>query len=715
MRIRLLTSLSLCALASSTFALEALGTWSDINWPNGWYVRPVHISLLPDERLLIWNTNYSFGQPLPDTPYGTAVSPGTNYAYDVFTVGNASNSTTNLFCAGHTMLWDGRLFNAGGHLIENGYGDDRVNVFDYRLPNNQAWTTSGRRMTQLRWYPTTTALPNRRILILTGIGGSKHTTADLPDLWMVGVPWLTGLADYHHAFPPNGNMDNYYPHMFIDPKDGNPFFAARGWADEGPSPNQKLDLVKLAWSTYSTFPNGSMNVRGYYPSSVMINAKNWSGVRESIIVKSGGAESSGEHEPAVTNALFADLYQDPPTWQAAAGMNLGRLNHTMVALPTTDVIVFGGSLTFGTNGIPVPEEAKPRTAPELWKPFVSDRATRPWKLFNKPTPADHEIPRGYHSTATLLPDGRVAVGGGEPDGADKGSGNENTRDVQLFSPPYGGTDAWQSLRPTIGVNCPTVIRYGETFDVTVSPNVTSGRPISKLMLISLGSTTHAFNENQQVVELDFQNLGNNVLRVMPPTAPKIATPTFYMLFAMDNTDLGPQGETRIIGIPSLSKMVHLKDFEPVYPSGGALTKGTAQQGINWAQPYSLLLGDNQYLGQRIDFGPGFTGSTAEFVVSGIAPVTDPTKVRVHIESKTGGIADLTIFLFNWLTNAYESVSGPSVSNQTEKIYEIVVANTTGKYVRADGSVKAKFAYIQRGPTFVWPLSARVDVVEFGVR
>jgi hypothetical protein len=126
--------LALSALSASMFG-QALGTWSEINWPNGYYVRAIHLVLLPDERMLLWNNSYSFGQPLPDTPRLTVVSPAINHAYDVFSVGGAANLTTNLFCVGHTLLEDGRLFAAGGHKIENGYGDDRINVFDWRNPN----------------------------------------------------------------------------------------------------------------------------------------------------------------------------------------------------------------------------------------------------------------------------------------------------------------------------------------------------------------------------------------------------------------------------------------------------------------------------------------------------------------------------------------------------------------------------------------------------
>ena len=576
------------AAVVSAAAQEALGSWTDIHWDRGWYVRPVHLVLLPDQRLLIWDTGYMNGLPLPDMPHATTISPGTDYAYDVFTVGDAYNHTTNIFCAGHSYLWDGRLFVSGGHLVENGYGDDRVNVFDYRQPGGQFWTESTHRMTQFRWYPTSISLPDRSVLTLTGVGGSGHTTSDIPDLWMFGVPWESGLADYMAALPRKSDMDNFYPFVFIDPKDGNLFYASRGQQDENPFKNQKLNLATLAWtSPYSTFPNGTMNVRHFYPSAVIINAKNSQGVRESIIAMTGGSKS-GETEPATANTLFCNLYEDPPIWHPAMPMNYARMNHVMVGLPTGDVIVFGGAREQGPSGVPDVPSAKLRTAPELWKPFAADRETRSWKLFNRPPTDERQIPRGYHSTAILLPDARIVTGGGEPDSGGP-PGFEHQKVAQIFSPPYGGTDNWRSLRPTIGAGCPTVIRYGEPFNVTITPNATSGRPITKIMLTSLGAQTHAFNESQQIVELDFQNLGNNVLRITPPSSTSLMVPGPKMIFAVDDTDLGQQGQTRIVGIPSIAKMVSLDDLDPIFPSTGGILKGTAEQSINWSQPYALLL------------------------------------------------------------------------------------------------------------------------------
>ena len=74
----------------------------------------------------------------------------------------------DIFCSGTTVLPDGRVFIAGGHIWQGALnptqGVINTTIFD---PASSAWT-EGPMMSQARWYPTTTLLGNGTVIICGG-------------------------------------------------------------------------------------------------------------------------------------------------------------------------------------------------------------------------------------------------------------------------------------------------------------------------------------------------------------------------------------------------------------------------------------------------------------------------------------------------------------------------------------------------------------------
>jgi hypothetical protein len=192
------------------------------------------------------------------------------------------------------------------------------------------------------------------------------------------------------------------------------------------------------------------------------------------------------------------------------------------------VLVTGGTSGFGHNNA-----STAVFAAELWNP-----ATETWTML-----ASASVPRLYHSSAMLLPDGRVMTNGGD-----------RISDVEVFSPPY----LFKGARPTMS-GVPASIGWGQQFTVQ-SPDAAN---IGKVTLIRLGSPTHAFDMNQRLNVLQFTRAAGTVSITTPPNA-NLAPPGHYMLFIVNGN-----------GVPSVGSIVQVSGTAPPPPPPPAGGSGTA--------------------------------------------------------------------------------------------------------------------------------------------
>jgi hypothetical protein len=129
--------------------------------------------------------------------------------------------------------------------------------------------------------------------------------------------------------------------------------------------------------------------------------------------------------------------------------------------------------------------------------------------------AAQAAPRIYHSTAVLLPDGRV-LSAGQNDGTFQTT-------AEIYSPPY----LFRGSRPTIA-SAPQRVRYDTSFSIE-TPDAAE---IARIALVRPGSVTHSVNFDQRYVELEFTT-GTGTLSARAPRTSSIAPPGVYMLFVID--------------------------------------------------------------------------------------------------------------------------------------------------------------------------------------
>jgi len=242
------------------------------------------------------------------------------------------------------------------------------------------------------------------------------------------------------------------------------------------------------------------------------------------ILKTGGAPAY-EYASATAdtyvidiNPALADPLNQSVVVRKTAPMAYPRAFANGVVLPNGQVLIVGGT----TYAAPF-SDALSVLVPELWDPVD--------ETFTQLTPM--QTPRNYHSTALLLPDGRVFVGGG---GLCGGCPADHP-DAEIFSPPYlFNLDGTPAKRPKI-VSAPSTAPLGSTMSVTTNT------PVTAFAILRLSAVTHSVDNDQRRVPLEIILASQNSYALSVPSDPGVVSPGYYMLFAIN-----PQGTPSVAAI-----------------------------------------------------------------------------------------------------------------------------------------------------------------------
>ncbi|WP_433452179.1 galactose oxidase-like domain-containing protein [Streptomyces sp. CA-142005] len=483
------------------------GSWSVLPTQNP--VRSMHSVVLDNGKVLLIAGSGNSEENFNAGTFTSAVYNPANGTYKVIP------TPKDMFCAGHVQLQDGRVLVlsgnkaypvAGGHGYE-GFKDSYI--FD---PTTETYSKTND-LNDGHWYPSATELGNGDVISFGGLreDSTGSVTAEkfsyaqnqwLP-LWQVNQTWsYWGL----------------YPAMILM-QDGRLFYTGSHVFGNN-IPGTGSAVYDYDANTITQVPGLQNKDERDQSASVLLPPAQ----DQRVLTIGGGNIDSNPDANRLTDLI--DLKQANPSYVAGPPIpqgtvdlgngpqpetgNQGKMYVSAVLLPDGKVLETGGALHNRAN--PVYESS------------IYDPGTNTFD----PVAADPES-RGYHSSAFLLPDGRVMATGDNP-----GNGTWN-HNVSIYTPPY----LYKGTRPTITSVINQEWKYGDTQRITVD------RPIAKAELIRPAAVTHSSDPNQRFVDLPLSVDGNNVdLNVT--NNPNIAPPGWYMLFAVDAN-----------GVPSVAKWVHL--------------------------------------------------------------------------------------------------------------------------------------------------------------
>jgi hypothetical protein len=195
-------------------------------------------------------------------------------------------------------------------------------------------------------------------------------------------------------------------------------------------------------------------------------------------------------------------------------MNFARSNGNATIMPDGNIFINGGhsykDLEFSVF------------TPEIYNPNTQTTKEMSNSYFR----------RNYHASSLLLPDGRILTAGGD------------VWNAEIFYPPYLFTKDINNKtvlaeRPRI-MNIDRNIKRGEKIKIDVKGE------ISKISLISTGSTTHAQGSESKFRNLSFNKISDNEIGIQLNDNSNDIQNGTYLLFILNSK--GTPSEGKIISV-----------------------------------------------------------------------------------------------------------------------------------------------------------------------
>jgi hypothetical protein len=431
-------------------------------------------------------------------------------------------------------------------------------------PDTNSWQQQGN-MKYGRWYPDAVKMPDGKVSVFSGVTKLAKSTQLSQVRRTETFDPKTGKWGENYRGPGSETSLPLFPRMWLTPN-GKVFWDGNGqnWGPFGQAADEASFLQTKFWNPKTMMwenagPGGPLlNRSGALDAALPMKPP----YDKLSLVIAGGVfgPPPGTYAEAVptTEQVTVDK-QGHVDRQTKGNLNNPRWFTQGVSLPDGTLMAFNG----GTRD----EVIAPGTEQAVRQAEIYHPDTGKWT----PAAMGHRD-RTYHNTASLLPDGRVLVGGHRPittgytTHRDLVDNNDPDPSFEVYSPPY----LFNGPRPTIK-RADAGLAWGEKSKVDMA----DAGPIDSVMVTSQPALTHVTQSNQRSAYLPFKQDGNKLQITAPPNG-LVTPPGFYYLFVNRKTPKGP--------VPSVAAIVqigmganHAAAIEPITNSLAAANTGSATE------------------------------------------------------------------------------------------------------------------------------------------
>ncbi|GGO84762.1 galactose oxidase early set domain-containing protein [Wenjunlia tyrosinilytica] len=489
-----------------------------------------HIAQLPTGKVLLFSFERVETDPTKEPAPTNVIGPenaGRAYLWDpskgtgtaaftkvtppsvVMPDGTGTARPAPFFCAGHAFLPNGMLGVFGGNLGGNGGTGAKLSlVFD---PWTETWSMN-EDMSVGRWYPSVVTGADGRQLIMSGQSelGWGTPTPVVERFPALNRPVPTSPTDTPRFVPVDrfkvdAPFKTDYPHLF-SLRDGKIYGLGRDFDQQwlfDPVNETRADLPPRIDGTNRTYGSAVPLPGGFRGP-------------DSVLVLGGDRNDPNTYQLVSGNK-----------WKTQEPRAFGRTQDDTLLMPDGNLLTVNGAFDIRDYG----NGPYNPNADLKYRQIETRDAQGDWKL----GPVQR-LPRGYHSNAVVMPDGRVMITGDElqqiandPDIKDDMNGS-----IEIYEPAYLHNGA----RPDLGAVPMGPLAHDERFTVSTS----SARDVKRAVLLAPTTATHSVNTSQRHIELRIKNVGSGQLELQAPPSSAAAPPGYYMLFLLNEE-----------GVPSVAK------------------------------------------------------------------------------------------------------------------------------------------------------------------